>query len=203
MYGSVATIFRSKARWESVTLLVLLFSVLFSWGAELYKFHSCLSSSAASTVPPSIPVFPTHDRSILSSWPSNLHLRWRQHRKYIFSPHFNQCLRTKKNCSNSNQLWAVLSAVGAGLCFLVLSTAGMVSLHPQSRKYLDRVSFRMAMYALAAKYVMSFPYGFKFSFADAQLPSMQHIVWDCKRHWRGVNRSKLGLRTVDIRPRGM
>ena len=50
-----------------------------------------------------------------------------------------------------NQLWAVTSAVGAVLCFLVLLVVGFVWLHQPSRHHLDRVSFRIVMYALVAK----------------------------------------------------
>lgn len=51
-----------------------------------------------------------------------------------------------------NRLWAVPSAVGAGLCFLVLLVIAVVAIHPKSRSHLDRVSFRIVVYALTAKY---------------------------------------------------
>lgn len=54
---------------------------------------------------------------------------------------------------SSNRLWAVTSTVGAGVCCLVLLCAVVVSQHKPSRHHLDRVSFRIVMYALAAKYV--------------------------------------------------
>lgn len=51
----------------------------------------------------------------------------------------------------SNSLWAITSAVGAGLCFLVLLVIAAVWLHPESRAHLDRVSFRIMSVALFAK----------------------------------------------------
>jgi hypothetical protein len=51
-----------------------------------------------------------------------------------------------------NKLWQITSIVGAVLCFLVLSVIGIVAIHPRSRSKLDRVSFRIVVYALAAKY---------------------------------------------------
>ncbi|ESK83008.1 hypothetical protein Moror_11760 [Moniliophthora roreri MCA 2997] len=53
----------------------------------------------------------------------------------------------------SNQLWAITSAVGAGLCFLVLLVISLVSIHPKSRAQLDRVSFRIVVYALLANMI--------------------------------------------------
>ncbi|KAF4593611.1 hypothetical protein EYR40_008399 [Pleurotus pulmonarius] len=53
----------------------------------------------------------------------------------------------------SNRLWAVPSAVGAGLCFLVLLVIAAVGIHPRSRSYLDRVSFRIVVYALFANMI--------------------------------------------------
>ncbi|ESK83011.1 hypothetical protein Moror_11763 [Moniliophthora roreri MCA 2997] len=53
----------------------------------------------------------------------------------------------------SNKLWAITSAVGAGLCFLVLLVISLVSIHPKSRAQLDRVSFRILVYALLANMI--------------------------------------------------
>ncbi|KAJ3983470.1 hypothetical protein F5890DRAFT_1387507, partial [Lentinula detonsa] len=53
----------------------------------------------------------------------------------------------------SNLLWAVTSAVGAGLCFLVLLAISAVWWHPTSRPHLDRVSFRIVMIALFANMI--------------------------------------------------
>ncbi|VDB86915.1 unnamed protein product [Peniophora sp. CBMAI 1063] len=50
----------------------------------------------------------------------------------------------------SNRLWAVTSAVGAGLCFLALIVIGALYTHPASRAHLDRVSFRLMLYSLIA-----------------------------------------------------
>ncbi|KAG7445781.1 uncharacterized protein BT62DRAFT_1006811 [Guyanagaster necrorhizus] len=53
----------------------------------------------------------------------------------------------------SNLLWAVTSSLGAGLCFLVLLVIAVVMIHPVSRHQLDRVSFRIMIYALIANMV--------------------------------------------------
>ncbi|KAJ7730423.1 hypothetical protein B0H16DRAFT_1585042 [Mycena metata] len=50
----------------------------------------------------------------------------------------------------SNNLWAVTSAVGAGLCFLVLVVIAAVWSYPKSRPHLDRVSFRIVIYVVFA-----------------------------------------------------
>ncbi|KAJ7348591.1 hypothetical protein DFH08DRAFT_779030 [Mycena albidolilacea] len=50
----------------------------------------------------------------------------------------------------SNNLWAVTSAVGAGLCFLVLVIIAAVWSYPKSRAHLDRVSFRVVIYVVFA-----------------------------------------------------
>ncbi|KAI0338337.1 hypothetical protein BDW22DRAFT_706151 [Trametopsis cervina] len=50
----------------------------------------------------------------------------------------------------SNQLWAVTSAVGAVLCFLVLIVIFGLGFHRSSRVHLDRVSFRLLKWALVA-----------------------------------------------------
>ncbi|THU95966.1 hypothetical protein K435DRAFT_966199 [Dendrothele bispora CBS 962.96] len=57
--------------------------------------------------------------------------------------------------NTSNQLWAITSAVGAGLCFLVLVMIFLVWLHPKSRPCLDRVSWRIVVWALAANMVFA------------------------------------------------
>ncbi|KAF9254663.1 hypothetical protein L218DRAFT_885801, partial [Marasmius fiardii PR-910] len=46
----------------------------------------------------------------------------------------------------SNNLWAIGSAVGACLCFLVLLVIAAVWAYPKSRVHLDRVSFRFVVY---------------------------------------------------------
>lgn len=53
----------------------------------------------------------------------------------------------------SNLLWAITSSLGAGLCFLVLLVIAVVMIHPASRHQLDRVSFRIMIYALIANMV--------------------------------------------------
>ncbi|KAJ8503006.1 hypothetical protein ONZ45_g11232 [Pleurotus djamor] len=53
----------------------------------------------------------------------------------------------------SNNLWAIPSAVGGGLCGLVLIIILSVLLHRKARSHLDRVSFRIVIYALAANMV--------------------------------------------------
>ncbi|KAJ7806781.1 hypothetical protein B0H14DRAFT_2301779, partial [Mycena olivaceomarginata] len=50
----------------------------------------------------------------------------------------------------SNNLWAVTSAVGAGLCFLILVIIAAVWSYPKSRAHLDRVSFRIVIYVVFA-----------------------------------------------------
>ncbi|KAL4256738.1 hypothetical protein AB1N83_011756 [Pleurotus pulmonarius] len=60
---------------------------------------------------------------------------------------------TPDKAAISNRLWAIPSAVGAGLCFLVLIVIVPVALHPASRSHLDRVSFRIVVYALIANMV--------------------------------------------------
>ena len=52
---------------------------------------------------------------------------------------------------HSNQVWAVTSAVGAGLCFLVLVVIAALYTHRGSRIHLNRVSFRLMLYSLVAK----------------------------------------------------
>ena len=52
-----------------------------------------------------------------------------------------------------NQLWAVTSAVGAVLCFLVLVVIAAMFTTRESRVHLDRVSFRLMLYSLIAKSV--------------------------------------------------
>ncbi|KAJ7896592.1 hypothetical protein B0H13DRAFT_1885096 [Mycena leptocephala] len=53
----------------------------------------------------------------------------------------------------SNQLWAITAMVGAALCGAVLIVIGIVALNPVCRPYLDRVSFRILVCALAANTV--------------------------------------------------
>ncbi|KAE9395979.1 hypothetical protein BT96DRAFT_1021626 [Gymnopus androsaceus JB14] len=53
----------------------------------------------------------------------------------------------------SNMLWAVTSGVGSGICFLVLSIIAISMLHPASKHQLDRVSFRIMIYALLANMI--------------------------------------------------
>ncbi|KAJ7171316.1 hypothetical protein C8R46DRAFT_1190684 [Mycena filopes] len=50
----------------------------------------------------------------------------------------------------SNQLWAVTAIIGAVLCGVVLLVIGIVATNPASRQHLDRVSFRILVWALAA-----------------------------------------------------
>ncbi|KZV65579.1 hypothetical protein PENSPDRAFT_689741 [Peniophora sp. CONT] len=60
---------------------------------------------------------------------------------------------TSEMAEISNQLWAVTSAVGAGLCFLVLVVIAAMYTHQGSRVHLDRVSFRLMLYSLLANTV--------------------------------------------------
>ncbi|KAF5371429.1 hypothetical protein D9757_010015 [Collybiopsis confluens] len=62
-------------------------------------------------------------------------------------------IMTSKLTSQSNLLWGVTSAVGAGLCFLVLLAIVAVWWHPISRPSLDRVSFRVVTLALVANMI--------------------------------------------------
>jgi hypothetical protein len=50
-----------------------------------------------------------------------------------------------------NQLWAITAMIGAALCGVVLIVIGIVALNPVCRPHLDRVSFRILVWALAAK----------------------------------------------------
>ncbi|VDB86920.1 unnamed protein product [Peniophora sp. CBMAI 1063] len=50
----------------------------------------------------------------------------------------------------SDHLWAVTSAVGTGLSFLVLVVIAVMYAHRTSRVHLDRVSFRLMLYSLIA-----------------------------------------------------
>ncbi|KAK1223056.1 hypothetical protein PQX77_014055 [Marasmius sp. AFHP31] len=50
----------------------------------------------------------------------------------------------------SNNLWAITSAVGAGVCFIVLVITALVWTHPRSRAHLDRVSFRVVVWVVFA-----------------------------------------------------
>ncbi|KAF7307341.1 hypothetical protein MIND_00528100 [Mycena indigotica] len=51
---------------------------------------------------------------------------------------------------HSRQIWGIGSAIGACLCFLVLSLIALLYARPRSRPYLNRVSFRVMVYALTA-----------------------------------------------------
>jgi len=53
----------------------------------------------------------------------------------------------------SNQLWAVTAMVGAALCGVVLIGIGIIAMNPVSRPHLDRVSFRILVFTLAANTV--------------------------------------------------
>ncbi|KAJ7864078.1 hypothetical protein B0H13DRAFT_2353853 [Mycena leptocephala] len=53
----------------------------------------------------------------------------------------------------SNQLWAITAIIGAALCGAVLVVIGIVALNPVCRPHLDRVSFRVLVWALAANTV--------------------------------------------------
>lgn len=59
--------------------------------------------------------------------------------------HYIDCMLSR------NVLWAATSGAGAGLCFVVLSIIAVAMIHPASRHHLDRVSFRIMIYALTAK----------------------------------------------------
>ncbi|KAJ4478814.1 hypothetical protein C8J55DRAFT_514958 [Lentinula edodes] len=62
----------------------------------------------------------------------------------VFTPHMEAV---------SNLLWAVTSAVGAGLCFFVLLVIAAVWSYPLTRSHLDRVSFRIVTIALVANMI--------------------------------------------------
>ncbi|KAJ6589501.1 hypothetical protein B0H19DRAFT_238379 [Mycena capillaripes] len=53
----------------------------------------------------------------------------------------------------SNQLWAVTAIIGAVLCGVVLIGIGILAMNPVCRPHLDRVSFRILVWALAANTV--------------------------------------------------
>ncbi|KAJ7659149.1 hypothetical protein DFH06DRAFT_1195151 [Mycena polygramma] len=55
--------------------------------------------------------------------------------------------------NESNQLWAITAIVGAVLCGVVLIVIGIVAMNPVSRTHLDRVSFRILVWALVANTV--------------------------------------------------
>ncbi|VDB86917.1 unnamed protein product [Peniophora sp. CBMAI 1063] len=55
---------------------------------------------------------------------------------------------TPERAKISNQLWAVTSAVGASLCFVVLVIIAILYTYPGSRIHLDRLSFRLMLYSL-------------------------------------------------------
>ncbi|KAJ6574221.1 hypothetical protein B0H19DRAFT_935020 [Mycena capillaripes] len=52
-----------------------------------------------------------------------------------------------------NQLWAITAMIGAALCGSVLVVIGIVAMNPVSRPHLDRVSFRILVWALLANTV--------------------------------------------------
>ncbi|KIY65767.1 hypothetical protein CYLTODRAFT_424065 [Cylindrobasidium torrendii FP15055 ss-10] len=68
-------------------------------------------------------------------------------------------LLTEADNAISLKLWAYSSFVGGGLCALVLLIIGAVLLHPESRKHLDRVSFRVMAWALLANMVFGIANG--------------------------------------------
>ncbi|KAJ7785438.1 hypothetical protein B0H14DRAFT_3506912 [Mycena olivaceomarginata] len=60
---------------------------------------------------------------------------------------------TPELVNQSNQLWAITAMIGAALCGVVLIVIGIVALNPVCRPHLDRVSFRILVWALAANTV--------------------------------------------------
>ncbi|KAJ6518206.1 hypothetical protein C8R47DRAFT_1312669 [Mycena vitilis] len=53
----------------------------------------------------------------------------------------------------SNELWSITAIIGAVFCGVVLLVIGVVALNPVCRPHLDRVSFRILVWALAANTV--------------------------------------------------
>ncbi|KAJ7659134.1 hypothetical protein DFH06DRAFT_1269160 [Mycena polygramma] len=53
----------------------------------------------------------------------------------------------------SNELWSITAMIGAVFCGVVLLVIGVVALNPVCRPHLDRVSFRILVWALAANTV--------------------------------------------------
>ena len=81
------------------------------------------------------------------SWASYSRLKTTMYREYSLQyPNYPHSSLTSRNL-----LWAVTSGVGCGVCFLVLSVIAVAMIHPASKHQLDRVSFRIMIYALAAK----------------------------------------------------
>ncbi|KAJ7916652.1 hypothetical protein B0H13DRAFT_2658205 [Mycena leptocephala] len=71
----------------------------------------------------------------------------------------------------SNQLWAITAMVGAALCGQVLIVIGMIAMNPVSRPHLDRVSFRILVWALLANTV--------FGIANAVSGKFTGPTWAC------------------------
>ncbi|KAJ6486266.1 hypothetical protein DFH09DRAFT_390112 [Mycena vulgaris] len=71
----------------------------------------------------------------------------------------------------SNQLWAITAMVGAALCGKVLVVIGIVAMNPVSRPHLDRVSFRILVWALLANTV--------FGIANAVSAKFRGPTWAC------------------------
>ncbi|KAJ7150321.1 hypothetical protein C8R46DRAFT_1229887 [Mycena filopes] len=55
---------------------------------------------------------------------------------------------TKDEALTSAQIWGISAAIGACFCFLVLLLIAALYARPSTRKFLDRVSFRIMVYAL-------------------------------------------------------
>ncbi|KAJ7196631.1 hypothetical protein GGX14DRAFT_403093 [Mycena pura] len=71
----------------------------------------------------------------------------------------------------SNQLWAITAMIGAALCGKVLVVIGIVAMNPVSRPHLDRVSFRILVWALLANTV--------FGIANAVSAKFTGPTWAC------------------------
>lgn len=98
----------------------------------------------------------------------------------------------------SNLLWAVTSAVGAGLCFFVLLVIAAVWSYPLTRSHLDRVSFRIVTIALVAKWVhvlVAYLY-------PLLILIDQYDFWDCKRCRRNDDARWFPLWLLNFCPAG-
>ncbi|THU98391.1 hypothetical protein K435DRAFT_795772 [Dendrothele bispora CBS 962.96] len=55
----------------------------------------------------------------------------------------------------ANYIWMATSAVGAAFCFLILFITFAIWLYPKSRLHLDRVSWRIVVWALMANFILA------------------------------------------------
>ncbi|THU95965.1 hypothetical protein K435DRAFT_859049 [Dendrothele bispora CBS 962.96] len=71
----------------------------------------------------------------------------------------------------ANYIWMTTSAVGAAACFLILFITFAIWLHPKSRAHLDRVSWRIVVWALAANFIFAIA-----SVASSRLPQSSETL---------------------------